>query len=135
MTIIGGIPKWIYLRIKNKDKLIATGYLAPHKLEDLYASCDLLFYPTLNEGFGSPPIEVMRYNKTCVVSAVSSLTGVYGDSVYYVNPYDINEMKTRILEATDKKISVDKIKDKFEEITKRQKDDLTKICNLITYSD
>lgn len=129
----GVIPKSIENRLKNKDRFISRGYVEPNELEELYQSCDVFVYPTKNEGFGYPPLEAMKYGKTCVVSACTSLPEICGDAVYYVNPYDIKEMKTRILQAVDKKIPKEKIERNLKRVNARQEADLKALCDLIVY--
>lgn len=119
--VCGNYPKNLRKKIKNIDCFEFFGYVETEELEKLYRECDVFFYPTLNEGFGLPPMEALKYGKTCVVSAVSSLPEVYGDSVYYCNPYDYNEMKSRILQAIDMKIDQDIINDKLIELRNIQR--------------
>lgn len=135
IKIIGNVSKQIKKKIKNIDKFEFLGYVSPMELEKNYMECDIFLYPTLNEGFGYPPLEAMRYGKTCIISAVTSLTEIYGDSVYYCNPYDINEIKIRILQAIDQKISTNKIEQQLLTINKRQTEDLDKLCELIVGRD
>ena len=78
-----------------------------------------------------PPEEAMKYGKTCVVSGVCSLPEIYGDAVYYVNPYDIGEMKNRILWATKEPIEEKLITKRLEQIINKQKDDLDSLCKTI----
>lgn len=129
--IVGGIPAKIGHRIKNKSRFRVLSYLSPYELEKEYFNCDFFFYPTLNEGFGSPPQEAMKYGKTCLISAVSSLTEIYHDAVYYCNPYDFTEMKIRLLEASTDKISPLKIQTEYERIAISQRDSLNRLCRLI----
>ena len=130
--VVVGIPfKGIQKALKNSEKFTFKDYLEPQDLEDLYAYCDIFLYPTLNEGFGLPPIEAMKYGKTCIVSAVCSLPELYGDSVYWINPYDEYEIQNRILMAIKTKIDEEKINKKMQEIMRRQKIDLQKICEFI----
>lgn len=131
VKVVGGIPKSIKAKIINKDRFVALGYLTPEDLERVYKECEIFFYPTLNEGFGYPPLEAMKYNKTCVVAADTSLPEIYKDSVYYCNPYDVKEMKTRILQAKQEKISEELIKMHYKRITDKEKDDLLALCELI----
>lgn len=131
VRIVGGIPKLIQKKIKNSERFEPLQYLSTMELEKEYKTCDVFFYPTLNEGFGYPPQEVIKYGKTCVVSAVSSLPEIYKDSVYYCNPYDIKEMQTRILQATVEKIPGMILEKNYLRIAKKQKDDLKKLCELI----
>lgn len=129
--IVGGIPTKIERRIKNKSLFKTLSYLSPHDLEREYFNCDFFFYPTLNEGFGYPPQEAMKYGKTCLISAASSLPEIYRDAVYYCNPYDLTEMKTRLLEASTDKISTLKIKTEYEKVVINQRDSLNRLCRLI----
>lgn len=131
VKVVGGIPNAIKSKIINKERFVALGYLSPEDLERVYKECEIFFYPTLNEGFGYPPLEAMKYNKTCVVAADTSLPEIYKDSVYYCNPYDVKEMKTRILQAKQEKISEELIKIHYKRITDKEKDDLYALCKLI----
>lgn len=133
VKIVGGIPRMIKSRIKNPQCFVEVGYLSALDLEKAYKSCDIFFYPSLNEGFGYPPQEAMKYGKTCVISAVSSLPEIYGEAVYYCNPYDIEEMQTRILQAVDNKIPEDIICSVCKRISEKQKKDLEALCQLIIH--
>ena len=131
--IVGGIPNKIAKGIHNRSRFIPIGYLSAYELECKYSDCELFFYPTLNEGFGYPPLEAMKYGKTCLISAVSSLPEIYENAVYYCNPYDIKEIQTRLLQAIDKKIPQDIIGGAFKRISEKQENDLEKLCQLIIH--
>ena len=109
VVVLGNYPRLLRKKIRNIKRFIFLGYLDLDEFELMYKHCRLFFYPTLNEGYGLPPLEAMKYKKTCVISSVCSLTEVYGDSVYYCNPYNISEIKTRIVEAIDMPIDEEKI--------------------------
>lgn len=130
-VIIGKVSERIKKRIHNLDKFIFLDYVEAGELEYLYQNCEFFFYPTLNEGFGYPPLEAMHYDKTCVISAVTSLPEIYGDSVYYCNPNDTMEMAMRILQASETKIDKKVIQSKYIEIQNKQKTDLADLCQLI----
>ena len=132
VKIVGGIPNDIEKKIINKNRFISLGYLSAEELEKTYKACDFFFYPTLNEGFGYPPLEVMKYGKTCLISAVTSLPEIYRDSVYYCNPYDIKEMKTRLLQVVENKKPKETIAEAYKRIANRQRRDLKSLCELIT---
>lgn len=74
------------------------------KLASLYQNAYLFVYPTLNEGFGYPPIEAMQFATPVICSAITSTTEICGDSVLYFNPYSIDEIKNRILMMENPKI-------------------------------
>ena len=132
-VIVGGLSSTILKEIKNKERFDIKGYVDDEELNSLYKNCSVFLYPTLNEGFGYPPLEAMRYGKTCIVSAVCSLPEICGDAVYYINPYDIGEIQNRILWAVNEPIREERVKFQFDKIFERQEIDLKKICNLICF--
>lgn len=135
-TIVTGKPSNIMKEefANNKAIEFLEGYVSNEKLEQLYAECSLFVFPSINEGFGYPPLEAMAYGKTCVVGADTSIPEICGDAVYYVNPYDVFEMQTRILEALKKPIEPEKVKSRYQKVNERQKKDLKKLCEFIANS-
>ncbi|MCK9181281.1 MAG: glycosyltransferase [Fibrobacteraceae bacterium] len=133
VVTIGKLPDKVWKPICNKDRFICFDYVTSERLENLYAYCDIFLYPTLNEGFGMPPLEAMKYGKTCIVSGVCSLPEVCGDAVYYCNPYDLDEIQNRVLMASEKKISEDIIKKQLLKINCRQQEDLQRLCLAILH--
>jgi glycosyltransferase involved in cell wall biosynthesis len=130
-VLVGNISDNIKKDLINIDKFVFLDYLKSEELESLYQSCDIFVYPSLNEGFGYPPLEVMRYGKTCVISGVCSLPEICGQAVYYVNPYDIEEIENRILHASQVKLDKHQVISQSDKIGARQTDDLKKLCDLI----
>ena len=72
-------------------------YVEARELEAVYASAFAYLYPTLNEGFGYPPLEAMRHGTAVVSAAVASTTELYGDAVWYVDPRSEAEIQARVL--------------------------------------
>ena len=129
--VLGNYPVRLRRQIANLDKFEFYGYVDNDELEKMYAECSIFFYPSLNEGFGLPPIEAMKYGKTCIISGVCSLPEIYENTVYYCNPYDVQEMENRLLKAIEYRIDTEIIKKRLNKIIERQKEDLIQICNLI----
>ena len=127
----GNLPRKIKQSVRNEERFVHFGYVSPERLEGLYADCDFFLYPTLNEGFGMPPLEAMKYGKTCVVSGVCSLPEVCGDAVYYCNPYDISEIQNRILMASEHKINKELIGLHIRGIVEKQNKDLDGMCECL----
>ena len=134
-VVVGGLNRQIQSEVKNKRQFVIKGYVDDSELNSLYRYCSVLLYPTLNEGFGYPPLEAMRFGRTCIVSAVCSLPEVCGEAVYYVNPYDLGEIQNRILWAIHEPIPEERIRAQFEKVSERQKSDLKKLVDLIVGGD
>ena len=64
----------IFKSIINKDRFVFHGYVEREVLEMLYKSAYCFVYPTLNEGFGYPPLESMKYGTPVIASAITSIT-------------------------------------------------------------
>lgn len=133
IVVIGNVSNTIKKRIKNIEKFIFKNYVSTEELEELYQNCNIFLYPTLNEGFGMPPLEAMNYGKTCIVSAVASLPEICGDAVYYINPYDIQEIMNKIYYALHYKIDEERIFAQVNRINERRKADLDLITNYIIH--
>lgn len=121
-------------RLKNKDKFLLLGYVKNEELKVLIENAHLLFYPSLNEGFGYPPLEAMSYGTLCACSVNSSISEVCGDMVWYFNPFSIDEMINRILQSFDENLREKKrkaISRGLNTVFERQKEDLEKIAKII----
>jgi len=125
-------PKW---KMDNPDRFIFLDYVERPVLEALYDEAIALLYPTLNEGFGYPPLEAMRYGTPVLCSAVTSLTEVCGQSALYFNPYSTKEIKGRILRLLFDSALQEELKlasrDRFAKISALQDEMLAELCNLI----
>ena len=132
-VVITGLPKLENLEItlKNKSRFICVGYVDEPSLKQLYRNAYAFVYPSLNEGFGYPPLEAMHEGCPVLASATASITEICGDAVLYFNPYLINEIKMRILNVEDKNVRenlVVKGKKREIEIRHRQNIDLENLC-------
>lgn len=132
IVIVGKVEKRFARKYMDNDsRIFNLDYASANVLESLYCFCKLFFYPTLNEGFGYPPLEAMHYGTTCIVSSVCSLPEIYGDAVYYTNPYDIREIKNRIIMGLEEPIMKEKVLERYQYVTNKQKEDLKELCNLL----
>ena len=135
-VVITGLAKWDQIRykIKHKDRFILKGYVDEKDLYNLYKNAYALVYPSLNEGFGYPPLEAMCEGCPVIASAISSIPEVCGDSVLYFNPYLISELKMRILNMEDSQIRsqyITKGYKRFSIIKEKQDRDLEGLCSYI----
>lgn len=80
------------LEAEKIPNLIFTGYLSDEKVKSLMSNCKAFIQPSLCEGFGIPPMEAMSVGADCIVSQRSSLPEIYGNSVWYINPDDYDNI-------------------------------------------
>jgi glycosyltransferase involved in cell wall biosynthesis len=70
------------------DSLLELGLISDSALKKIYAECDVLFFPSLFEGFGLPVLEAMESGCAVVSSDACSLPEVGGNAVLYFAPQD-----------------------------------------------
>jgi glycosyltransferase involved in cell wall biosynthesis len=63
-----------------------------------------LIYPSLNEGFGYPPLEAMHYGIPVIASPFTSIPEICGEAALYANPFSIEEIMARILQMTEPEV-------------------------------
>lgn len=95
ITGIDTCHKYRY-KIRNRKRFDFLGFVNDQKLEQLYHDAYCLIYPSLNEGFGYPPIEAMHYGVPVIASHATSIPEVCGEAALYFNPFSIEEMMDKI---------------------------------------
>lgn len=123
-----------WYKIKNKDKFDFLGYVDEYELDQLYHDAYCFIYPTLNEGFGYPPLEAMKYSVPVLSSPFTAIPEVCGGSVIYFNPFSIEEIMNRILMILDTEVHTRYSqlgRERYELITKKQNEDLDRLIDYI----
>jgi len=119
----------------NSDKFIFVDYVNSNNLEYFYENCYAFIYPTLNEGFGYPPLEAMKYGKPVLSSYVNSITEICKDAPLYFNPYSVHEISNRILNIVNDSILYEKMKNKslerYYNVKVKQENDLNKLVEIL----
>lgn len=87
-------------KIKHPDRFDFLGYVDDQELESLYANAYIFVYPSLNEGFGYPPLEAMRYKIPVIASPLSSIAETCSGGALYFNPFSVEEIMNRMLMVT-----------------------------------
>lgn len=97
--IIGGGKEGDLLFLRNfaKELGISESVSFVQNLDDtdlvkLMRAADVFVFPSLEEGFGLPPLEAMACGVPVVASNVSSLPEVLGDAALLVNPYNVQDL-------------------------------------------
>jgi glycosyltransferase involved in cell wall biosynthesis len=74
------------------DRVLFTGYIADEHLPALYTGALAFVYPSLYEGFGSPPLEAMACGAPVVASSSTSIPEVVGSGALLVNPLEVESI-------------------------------------------
>lgn len=120
--------------ISNKTRFEFIDYATESLLYSLYKGAYLFIYPSLNEGFGYPPLEAMSQRTPVIASAISSIPEICGDCVLYFNPNMISEIKMRIIQMEDESLRqfyASRGHRRFMEIKGKQDEDLGKLANYL----
>jgi alpha-1,3-rhamnosyl/mannosyltransferase len=84
--------------------VIHIGYVKDRYLTALYNGARALVYPSLYEGFGLPPLEMMACGGAVIASTAGALAETVGHKACLVEPEDIDSWRdamTRALEDED----------------------------------
>ena len=66
--------------------LIFTGRVSDGEMKALMEGCQALVFPSLEEGFGIPPLEALSLNRPVIAAKSSCLPEIYGSSVHWFDP-------------------------------------------------
>lgn len=122
-------------KFTHPEAVVLKGYVSDEELESLYCGARMLVYPSLNEGFGYPPLEAMKYGVPVISSSFTSIPEVCGDAAVYFNPLSIEEIMNRMLMMQDEAMLDEmsaRARKRYDYITARQNDDLDRLVELIT---
>lgn len=97
VTITGCGNQRFWKEIKNKDRFRLLPYVSTEKLEQLYREAFCFVYPSLNEGFGYPPVKAMAYGVPVIASSATSIPEVCGNAACYFSPTSVDDLCDRIL--------------------------------------
>ena len=135
MVITGAANPRAYLRhLKHKDRFVLLGYVENKELEFLHKNAYAFVFPSLNEGFGYPPVQSMRYGVPVAASGTTSIPEVCGDAVLYFDPYSVSEIKNRLVQLLDTEIYDEyaaRAPKRYVEVHTRQIADLEEAVNFI----
>ena len=69
-----------------------TGYVADDALPGLYAGAEAFVYPSVDEGFGLPPLEAMACGCPVLCANTDTAREVCGDAAIFVDPSDPSDL-------------------------------------------
>lgn len=90
---------------KLGENLKYIGHVKDDSLPPLYRGAEFFLFPSLNEGFGLPPLEAMQCGTPVIAANRSSLPEVLGDAALYVDPFSVEDLTQKIIQlANDKEL-------------------------------
>ncbi|MFA6342646.1 MAG: glycosyltransferase, partial [Fibrobacteraceae bacterium] len=135
IIVTGVTNQKVYTKdLRHKDYFIFLNYVENEQLEFLHKNAYAFIFPSLNEGFGYPPMQSMRYGVPVAASGTTSVPEICGNAALYFDPYSVSEIKNRIIQLLDSEIYQDyseRAKHRYSEVSKRQKEDLEKAVEFI----
>ncbi len=81
------------------DHIILPGVINDSERQWLFNNCDVFVFPSLTEGFGFPVLEAMQFGKPVVMSNLTSLPEIAGDSGFFFPSYKPTEMSKAVMDA------------------------------------
>jgi glycosyltransferase involved in cell wall biosynthesis len=93
--------------------------LSEKELSFKYFDSNLLYFVSTKEGFGLPILEAQSRGLPVLTSTTTSMPFVAGDGAVFANPYDVEDIRNKILKFVTKKIDIDVLIKKGHENTKR----------------
>lgn len=74
------------------QRVFFVGYAEGPRMYSLYTNARAFTFPSINEGFGMPPIEAMSFGVPVITSNISSMAEVAGDAALLVDPFNVQEI-------------------------------------------
>src|SRR4051812_8972712 len=74
---------------QHRERVVRLGYVDDAARADLLAGARVLAYPSLDEGFGHPPLEAMRAGVPVVAARAGALPEVLGDAALLADPSSV----------------------------------------------
>src|SRR5690606_10806492 len=81
--------------------VVFAGGVSDLELAALYRNAKLFVTPSLEEGFGLPPLEAMQEGVPVASSNVSALPEILGEAALYMNPRSASDMADAIVRTLE----------------------------------
>jgi alpha-1,3-rhamnosyl/mannosyltransferase len=92
------LPVADYLHRKARHRgVIHRGYVAEEHLAAIYNGARALVYPSLYEGFGLPPLEMMACGGAVLASTAGALVETVGNRAHLIDPHDMDGWRWAML--------------------------------------
>jgi alpha-1,3-rhamnosyl/mannosyltransferase len=99
----GEVADYLHREARHRG-VIRLGYVAEEHLAAIYNGARALVFPSLYEGFGLPPIEMMACGGAVLASTAGALVETVGSRAHLVDPHDLDGWRgamTRVISDED----------------------------------
>ena len=94
------------IELNLESSIIFPGFIETNDMPYFYNASSMLVYPSFYEGFGLPVLEAMACATPVISSSLTSVPEVCGDASILINPSNIDDIASAILNIfNDKKLS------------------------------
>lgn len=99
LRVIGEIDNRI-LQLLQEKKIQFSNVkgLSDEEIRQEYINCDIVNFPSIYEGFGMPVIEGQQTGRVIITSAIEPIKEIANDGAYFINPYNVDDLRTAYLE-------------------------------------
>lgn len=87
----------------------------------LYSGAQFFVFTPIYEGFGMPPLEAYACGTPTIASNIASVPEAAGDAAVYVDPYDVNDIREKMIEMIQK---TEEDRSQFDEAMERHLESL-----------
>ncbi len=99
LTIVGKPNETQIKKLKEKQiSYSIKSNLSNQEMIQEYINCDILSFISTYEGFGLPIIEAQACGRVVLTSKIASLPEVASKGAFFVNPFDIHDIRKGIIE-------------------------------------
>jgi O-antigen biosynthesis alpha-1,3-rhamnosyltransferase len=81
--------------------VLHRGYVDEQHLAAIYNGARALVYPSLYEGFGLPPLEMMACGGAVLASTAGALVETVGSRAHLIDPYDLDGWRAAMLRVVE----------------------------------
>lgn len=85
------------IELKLESSIIFPGFIKTDDMPYFYNASSMLVYPSFYEGFGLPVLEAMACATPVISSSLTSVPEVCGDASILINPSNIDDISSAIL--------------------------------------
>lgn len=96
---------------QGDNRIIFTGFVQGHMLEELYSNAYLYTLPSDLEGMPLSLLEAMSYGNCCLTSDIAECSEVVEDKAFLLKKSDVLDLKEKLQYACDNPDAVKKLKD------------------------